>query len=352
MSLIKQPSGGVRAIVKSNGRYVAGKTFPTRGEAIEWERQSLAMIRLGVDMRGGRQPVEDFISEWLEHRAKTVEHKTYRADVSVIKWIPLWLLRTPLISVRSGMVSKALEDLAATGKARSSLRRFRATLSAFFRWSIARGYLLENPALGASVPRSAAGTREMRPYSRAELLERLTLWREIDPAAAAQVEFLALTGCRWSEARELRSSDVHLEPHLAIWISRAQPEGSPVKGTKSSRGRRVPIAGHLAPWVMQRIASGDDYLMPVRAVNSLRRRLDWPRTSGGRTVHDLRHTAITLWLADRVDTGTARTWAGHTDLTTTTRYSHWLGTDADLAAITRVNQAWEHLGHTTEGRDA
>jgi integrase len=77
----------------------------------------------------------------------------------------------------------------------------------------------------------------------------------------------------------------------------------------------------------------------VRWVKTFHRRLDWAKTADGRTTHDLRHTAITSWLVDGLDLTQVRSMAGHSDLTTTSRYVHWLGHDADLAALERLNAA-------------
>ncbi|NMX02911.1 tyrosine-type recombinase/integrase [Mobiluncus mulieris] len=56
-------------------------------------------------------------------------------------------------------------------------------------------------------------------------------------------------------------------------------------------------------------------------------------------MYDLRHTAICIWLAAGIDLATVRAWAGHADLTTTSRYTHWLGTKADQTSLATLNQA-------------
>lgn len=72
-----------------------------------------------------------------------------------------------------------------------------------------------------------------------------------------------------------------------------------------------------------------------------RRAVRWNETTGGRRPHDLRHTAASLWIAAGVDIKTIASWLGHssTKLTLDT-YGHLLGTDADRAAIERVNRAF------------
>jgi len=54
----------------------------------------------------------------------------------------------------------------------------------------------------------------------------------------------------------------------------------------------------------------------------------WRRTSHGRRIHDLRHTAACLWLSRGVDPGTVQAWMGHESIATTNLYLHFLGTGA------------------------
>lgn len=351
MAVRREPSGKWRAVVKNRGRYVAGKSFRTRREALDWERQQKAVMAGGVDLAAGRTPVDELLDGWVTHRRATVAHKTVKADMALLAWIPLSIRRTGVAQVSQGMVTDALAELARSGKAKSSITRFRATLRAFFSWCESVGYIASNPVTGVRVPSSARGPEEMRPYSQEEFDARLEVWRSLDADAAALVQFLAATGLRWSEARALRPGDVQRVPYPAVLVARAEPENSPVKSTKSGKSRRVPLTEDVAEWVFSRLDC--EYIAPVRWVTSLKRRLDWSTTSGGRSIHDLRHTAITSWLSDGLDVATVRAWAGHSDLTTTSRYTHWLGGDADRVALDRLNAARARHGHTSnEGRGA
>jgi len=82
---------------------------------------------------------------------------------------------------------------------------------------------------------------------------------------------------------------------------------------------------------MEGRAAGD-LLMPPMHRGRFTRQLDWANKAGGRTVHDLRHTAICVWIAAGVYLATVRAWAGHADLGITSRYVHHLGSEADRAA--------------------
>lgn len=61
--------------------------------------------------------------------------------------------------------------------------------------------------------------------------------------------------------------------------------------------------------------------------------INWSKVSGGRRVHDLRHTAACLWLSRGVDLAPVSAWMGHASVPTTNRYLHHLGTSADRSGV-------------------
>lgn len=67
----------------------------------------------------------------------------------------------------------------------------------------------------------------------------------------------------------------------------------------------------------------------------------WDATAAGRRPHDLRHTAASLWIAAGIDIKTVSAWLGHsTAKLTLDTYGHMMGTDADRAALDRVNRTY------------
>jgi integrase len=100
--------------------------------------------------------------------------------------------------------------------------------------------------------------------------------------------------------------------------------------------------------VVERWAEGrepDDLLFPAPeggylSAQNWRRAVHWNKTGLGRRPHDLRHTAASLWIAAGVDIKTVSAWLGHsTAKLTLDTYGHLMGTDADRAALDRVNRA-------------
>jgi integrase len=128
-------------------------------------------------------------------------------------------------------------------------------------------------------------------------------------------------------------------------VQRAEPEGVQVKGTKSGKSRRVPVADRVLP-IVRALAAGREADVPLFVTASghrlhasaFKRTLAWERVAEGRRIHDLRHTAACLWLALGVDPGTVQAWMGHASIATTNLYLHHLGTGADRAGLDRLNR--------------
>ncbi|MBW4031973.1 MAG: tyrosine-type recombinase/integrase [Acidobacteria bacterium] len=78
----------------------------------------------------------------------------------------------------------------------------------------------------------------------------------------------------------------------------------------------------------------------MRLLSNWRRATNWPRYGRGRRVHDLRHTAATMWIQNGVDIKTVQNWLGHASAKLTLdTYAHDMGTNADIASITLMNTA-------------
>jgi integrase len=91
--------------------------------------------------------------------------------------------------------------------------------------------------------------------------------------------------------------------------------------------------------------AGDDFLFQSPEHTRLhgsnwRRVVGWSKLCDGRRIHDVRHTAATLWLGLNVDPKTAQKWLGHESMQMTVDlYGHFMGSDADAAALARVTAA-------------
>lgn len=350
MSVRKLPSGRWFAELKSGRAYVAGKAFGSKREAQAWYDRERAALVGGVDPRAGRATVRSLLPVWLEERRHSVAAKTYVADAALPRLVPTALAALRVAAVSDREVSRALVAVSRQGLAESSVRRFRASLSAFFAWAVRERMIASNPVVPTRVPKSPGPRTEMYPLSESELERVYAAAVERDERLADVLLIACWTGLRWSELRALRVRDFVEVPLPVLVVQRAAPEGVEVKGTKSGKSRRVPVADRVLPLV-RALAVGrapDDLLLVTSSGHQLhasafKRTLAWSRIAEGRRIHDLRHTAACLWLARGVDPVTVQAWMGHASMSTTNLYLHHLGTSADRAGLARLNQG-ERMG--------
>ncbi|MEX1078509.1 MAG: tyrosine-type recombinase/integrase [Homoserinimonas sp.] len=348
----KTAQGNFRVRVKHKGKVVADKTFQRKGDAVTWESAMKRRIALGdwIDPRLGEEPLSDIATRWLEMRQKTVAGKTYQTDELMLRLhLSKNITRMPISSITVADIEDEL--LAASAKiARSSVVRFRAVLSALFEWAVRQRIVRTNVVKEAAVPLGTGveEVAEVHPFTKAELFE---VYDDLKTAGGKWADLalvLGITGLRWGELMALRPRDIQNVPYPAIRVSRSAPDGQPIRNTtKGGTARTVPLAEDLLP-IFQDWMKGlrpNDLIFANAAGNrtgnkNWTRKVNWKKLNRGRRIHDLRHTAATLWLSSSVDPKTVQTWLGHASMTLTVDlYAHFMGQDADLAAINRINAA-------------
>lgn len=351
MGVGKDSSGRWRAVLKSGRKYVVGKTFDTRREADAWLARERAALAGGIDPRAGQVSVRRVFATWLELRRTTVAFKTYKSDFTVRAVLPPGVANLNLNRVSDREVQRCL-DTWSTTYAESTVKRYRATLAAFFSWCVRERMISTNPVTSTRAPSQSSPPVEMWPFTEAELLELRDTVKARNERLADIILLAAWTGLRWSELRELRVSDVVEIPVPRLLVRRATPEGVDTKRPKSGRSRQVPLVDTVLPIVRQfaRDKCPDDLLVTTDQgkrlhATAFKRSTNWAVNGKGRRLHDLRHTAACLWLEAGVSVTTVQAWMGHADLGTTQGYLHYLGTTADAAALSQIN-ARGHAGGT------
>lgn len=252
---------------------------------------------------------------WLANRAGKVEPRTLRADQDLLRLIPRAYLVRDLSGIGACDVANILAGLRARGLSELSIRRHRASLSAFFAWCARTGLEVATPALPEAEP-AAAPTFAIRPFDAAELESAWKEWSEFSPVLADVMLILARTGLRWSEARALTVADVE---GAYLLVSRAVSEGGRTRRLPAAQLRRVPLVPRIRPIVERLVAGRDpDELLLTTGLGcqlhrtAVLRRLNWEQTGRGRRLNDLRHTAAQLWLAEGTEPATIRDWMGST----------------------------------------
>ena len=82
-----------------------------------------------------------------------------------------------------------------------------------------------------------------------------------------------------------------------------------------------------------------------------KQRVRWAETARGRRVHDLRHTAASLWLSSGVPPKTVQAWLGHSSATLTLdTYSHFLPASENRSGLDHMNRVLGDTTGTQEGR--
>jgi len=328
---------------------VADRTFDLKRDAEAWQAAQKRALDLGefVDPKNGKVLLGVALDQWVEARAGTVASKTLSTEKYAVKHLGP-LRNRPLNAVRSADLD-ALYGVLLRTQARSTVSRFRNIVSAFFGWAVDQKMIGTNPARMSHVQKGTGQDtkREIWPFTLAELRKAHTDLQTLTSKSNADILLvLGLTGIRWGELSALRVRDVQQLPYPALRVSRSKPDGQPVRTvTKGGSARTVPLPSEVWDIVQPLLDAGkpDAPLFPS-ATGSNRSGRNWTRdshyskVSGGRRVHDLRHTAATLWLQNGVDLKTAQTWLGHsTAKLTADTYSHFMGSDADTSALARMN---------------
>lgn len=351
MAVQQERSGRWRARLKHGREAVASRTFDTKREAEAWLARERVSLAGGVDPRAGKVLVRKAFASWLTDREGTVAIKTTKADRSVLKALPPTVANLHVNRVTDREVQRCINEWSRR-YAESTVRRYRATLMAFFASCIRERMITINPVTRTRVPPQLTPAAEMFPLSRAELEEVRDDIARLNPSLANAVWLAGWTGLRWSELREIRVADFAEVPVPRLVVRRAQPEGIGTKRPKSNKSRHVPLVDAVLPLVREMAAGKgpDDLLVTTEKgarlyATAFKNSTRWAETGRGRRLHDLRHTAACLWLEAGVSPTTVQAWLGHADLTTTQRYLHYLGTSADETALHRLNQ-WGDAGGT------
>lgn len=353
MSVAKNPAGNWRVKVKHKGELVFDRTFPTKRQAEHEEAQAKLALSTGdyIDSRAGRKSLGECREDYLMARKGTVASTTYANDVSLLnRHIPELMAHKPVNSIRTPDLEKLFGNMLRDGLSRGSVVRFRAALSTLFDSVLKSRAIGKNPVTAAKVPKGLGedDKASVFPFTIAELRSVVADLAAINVGASEVVHVLGLSGLRWGEMTPLRVRDVITAPNgrLVFAVSQSAPDNHPVRSTtKGGRTRTVPVAIELEPIILRRTLGRDpdDLLFTSPEGNWLNRSnfvrdMKWAKTGRGRRLHDLRHTAATLWLTNGLDPKVVQRWLGHASLTLTLDlYGHWMGTDADTAAMAKFD---------------
>lgn len=324
--------------------FVGSKTFDRRKDAVSWIEEKQSELRSGVDLASSRTLVRDALGAWENLLPGQIAESTVKYYRSVMRiHVPQWLKDKRLCDVSVSDMQNVLNDI---DLSIGSKQRIRTAFMSFFTWCVSNGYLARSPMKGTRLPRADNSGMKINPFTWKQLDALVeTIRKNSDPFLADVILVLGYTGLRWGEIRVLKVRDVQLEPVMRFLVRASQTEGMQIKYPKSGKARHVPVADKVKPIVLGHLMGKepDDLVFTTRSgaklnKGNIKRDAHWKKLSHGRRLHDLRHTAATEWLRHGIDVLTVKEWLGHSSLAMTQRYVHYLGTDADIAALRKLNR--------------
>ena len=324
--------------------FVGSKTFDRRKDAVAWIEEKQSELRSGVDLASSRTLVRDALGAWENLLPGQIAESTVKYYRSVMRiHVPQWLKDKRLCDVSVSDMQNVLNDI---DLSIGSKQRIRTAFMSFFTWCVNNGYLARSPMKGTRLPRADNSGMKINPFTWKQLDALVeTIRKNSDPFLADVILVLGYTGLRWGEIRVLKVRDVQLEPVMRFLVKASQTEGMQIKYPKSGKARHVPVADKVKPIVLGHLMGKepDDLVFTTRSgaklnKGNIKRDAHWKKLSHGRRLHDLRHTAATEWLRHVIDVLTVKEWLGHSSLAMTQRYVHYLGTDADIAALRKLNR--------------
>lgn len=316
-----------RARVKSHGREVATRVFTRKSDAVAWEHDQRRSLRAGewIDPRRARMPLARLEPGWRESR-QGLKRKSLEADLSAWRnHVEPKFGDTPLASITRAQVEQWVGSLIARGVAPATARRYLATLRSVLAFAVADNRLTRNPAVGIRVSSTRGGRREGQFLTHAELDALADACRG---TYGDVVLVLGLCGLRWGELAGLKVADIVQVPGPGLRIQRtvlaSSADGALYEDTpKTGRVRTVPLPQRAADVIASRAEgrTATDWIFAAPAGGPLsesnwKRSVAWVTATEaigrpGLRVHDLRHTAASLWLASGADPKVVQRVLGH-----------------------------------------
>lgn len=281
----------------AGGRRERSRTFATRRESLDFERERARARRAGI-VSSSRVPVSEVAERYFANLTGTVASRTIQG------YRQHW--RTHLgptfghVSVEELTVPRIQEFVSRLAALRSpaTTRKVHRTLSLILDQAVAERRLAVNPAHGVRLPSLPA-----------QLGDHVLGVDQVEALATAVrhhgtlVRVAAYGGLRWGEVAALEVGDVDLRARR-LRVQRAQVEVSgriEIKAPKSRHGRRrVPIPGRLVDELRQQTEGRPTSVLLFTSSEGDRLRAsNWKRWSGwseavasmggGIRFHDLRH---------------------------------------------------------------
>ena len=321
VSIHETPQGHWRARVRTRtGRQIT-KTFKLKADARVWERDRLREKDEGQLVGTSKLTVAEWADQWLAGARNLAPSSvaTYRRDLD--RYILPVLGELKL----SALTPERIDAYLTAGLAEyapSTVHRHYRTINRLCRVAVLRGHLVANPCDAVQAPK--VPRQEMR-YLQAAQLERLA--DAIDPRYRAWVLVAGYGGLRWGELQALKPE--HVDGHELTVLEQLSGELK----TDGSRRRvvlppsvGVELAAHMAAYPGEYVftrPTGEPLSHSSFNNNKFKKALAAAGLDTGLRMHDLRHTACSIWIQSGAHPKLVADMAGHSSIMVTMdRYSH------------------------------
>ena len=244
-------------------------------------------------------------------------------------------------SITAGHIETVRDGWARDGLSPSTVNGTLNCLARVFRQAVKAGQLEVSPMVSVERPRPSVPV-SVPTLTMAEVQELANACAVRHAVFGDYVRLAAFLGCRAGELTALQTGDVDLATGT-VTVRRAYSAGV-LQTTKSGRTRQVPIVDAVEPilvrWVPGRPRTAPLLVGPLGGrLNhaNFRDSVDWVRLVQqlgwpGFRFHDLRATAIVLWIRAGIPLAVVREMAGHASLATTDRYARLARNELSAAA--------------------
>jgi len=350
---IEDTASGFKARVRYADGRTRSKRFTTQREAKAWIRRTLTEIRDGtfVPESSGRITLVDWVKHWEETTVDLSPSTRNRRTSDLRNWVLPEFGHRAIGTITQPEVKAWIARMSKAGCNAGSIKLRYETLSNIMRAALDAELIKRTPCLRVGLPRYE--TEEMRLLTIGEIV---ALADTIHPRYRALVLLAGTGGLRMGELGALKGRRVDfrrgtVEVTENLILDNGKPILGPVK-TKASK-RKVPLPrqtlealdGHI-----EKYAIGPDDSMFTSAEGfvlrayQFRRRYFAPAAEkaglGAVRPHDLRHSAISLWIASGANPKVVQTKAGHSSIKVTyDRYGH-LFPDYDDRTTRHLESLW------------
>jgi integrase len=324
--LLKNSDSGVYyARLYRDGKEV-WKSLKTTGYSVaiarltDEQRTLRQAVKVTETVEGGKATVAAIASIYLENEGRRVDIKPntlkYRKRMvkTILRTWPELLALTPkqvAVSQVSKWASRFSKQCSGT-----QFNNGLDTLKAIFQIAVKNGTIFRNPVDTEEIGKRKPCQKRLELPTR-EQFDQIVKAVRTSGAPRANlcgdlVEFLAYSGCRIDEARNIKWSDIS---DTAIWI-----HGNQESGTKGDGSRRIPIVEPMRR-LLDKMRENERVYRPERKgyVLQVEECLESLETACAKvgvkklTHHDLRHVFATRAIESGVDIPTVSRFLGHKD---------------------------------------